>query len=71
MIAFEELQPPNPDIPQGLKQEVFNSLETLQLIADIIDLFTFQFVMSEAEFTNMLGASFRDSDNEEDNEEEE
>ncbi len=72
MIAFEELQPPNSDIPQGLKQEVFNSLETLQLIADIIDLFTFQFVMSEAEFTNMLGASLRDDDsNDEDNKEEE
>jgi len=63
MIAFEKLQPPNPEIPQTLEQEVFSSLETLQLVADIIDLFTFQFVMSEAEFTNMLGASFRD-DNE-------
>lgn len=59
---FRDFEPPNPDIPQGLKQEVFNSLETLQLIADVIDLFTFQFVMSEAEFTNILGASFHDDD---------
>jgi len=58
--AFTQLQPPEPELPNGFEKEVFASLETLQLIADVIDLFTSQFIMSEAELTNMLGGSFYD-----------
>jgi len=53
-----------------LKKEVFDSLETLKLIADVVDLFTAKFVVSETELTSMLGADFEDiRDVDEDSEE--
>lgn len=63
---FGQLQPPEPHLPDGFEKEVFASLETMQLIADVIDLFTSQFIQSEAELTNMLGGSFYDEDDDED-----
>jgi len=59
---FGQLQPAEPHLPDGFEKEVFASLETMQLIADVIDLFTSQFVQSEAELTGMLGGSFYDED---------
>lgn len=32
--------------PEELKEEVFGTLETLELVADIVDLFTVKFVQS-------------------------
>lgn len=64
---FGQLQPSEPHLPDGFEKEVFASLETMQLIADVIDLFTSQFIQSEAELTGMLGGSFHDEEDEEEN----
>lgn len=45
------------EAPEILKEEVFSTLETLQLAADIIDLFTVKFVESNIKvLTRMDGA---------------
>ena len=56
--VFPDLKPPDGIPPEGLKQEVFNSLETLQLIADVIDLFTSQFVLSESDMLALFDSDF-------------
>jgi len=56
---FEKLEPKE-HAPAELKKEVFDSLETLKLIADVVDLFTAKFVVSEAELTSMFIADFED-----------
>jgi len=58
--AFRDLKPIDGIPPEGLKEEVFNSLETLQLIADVIDLFTSQFVLSESEMMSLFDSDFHD-----------
>lgn len=58
--AFKNLKPLDGRPPEDLKEEVFNSLETLQLIADVIDLFTSQFVLSESEMVNLFDSDFYD-----------
>jgi len=68
---FGQLQPPEPHLPDGFEKEVFASLETMQLIADVIDLFTSQFIQSEAELTGMLGGSFHDKEEDKNEAEEE
>lgn len=70
--VFKDLKPVDAMPPDGLKQEVFTSLETLQLIADVLDLFTSQFIMSEAELTNLFDSDFykekkEDSEDEDEN----
>ncbi len=40
--------------PESLKDEIFNSLDSIQLISDVTDLFTTKFVISNA---YMLGES--------------
>jgi len=56
--AFKQLKPMDAMPPEGLKEEVFTSLETLQLIADVLDIFTSQFIMSEAELTSLFDSDF-------------
>lgn len=56
--AFEALKPPDNRPPVGLKEEVFTSLRTMQLIADMIDLFTSQFILSESEMVNLFDSDF-------------
>ena len=58
--VFRDLKPIDGIPPEGLKEEVFNSLETLQLIADVIDLFTSQFVLSESEMMSLFDSDFHD-----------
>jgi len=50
---FGQMRPEAP-IPEELKEEVFNSLDTLHLVADIIDLFTVKFTQSESEFLDLF-----------------
>lgn len=58
--VFRDLKPIDGRPPEDLKEEVFNSLETLQLIADVIDLFTSQFVLSESEMMSLFDSDFYD-----------
>jgi hypothetical protein len=39
--------------PKDLKGEVFKSLETFQLVADILDLFTTKYTLTELELINL------------------
>mgnify|MGYP000294407873 CR=1 FL=1 len=41
---------PKKDAPEALKKEVFQTLDTLNLIGDITDLFTAKFTQTEASF---------------------
>ena len=41
-------------LPEEVKKDVFNTLDTLNLIADITDLFTVKFTKTEGEFLNLL-----------------
>jgi len=59
--AFKALKPPDSAPPEVLKEEVFTSLKTLQLIADVIDLFTSQFILSESDMVNLFGSDFYDA----------
>lgn len=45
---------PTDDAPPELKEEVFNTIDTLGLIGDIVDLFTIKFSDSEAAFLNII-----------------
>jgi len=63
--AFMDLKPMDGRPPEDLKEEVFNSLETLQLIADVIDLFTSQFVLSESEMMNLFDSDFHNDNDRE------
>ncbi len=49
---FQELEPTE-NAPQELKQEVFNTLETLQLVADLADLFTVKFSKTKLDFLDI------------------
>ena len=42
------------EAPKDLKKEVFNTLDTLQLMGDIADLFTAKFTQSEAELMDVV-----------------
>ena len=41
--------------PEELKDEVFKTLDTIHLVADLIDLFTVKFGSTDAEFLDLLG----------------
>jgi len=58
---FEDLKPPDGIPPSGLREEVFTSLRTMQLIADVIDLFTSQFILSESDMVNLFDSNFHDA----------
>ena len=49
---FEAMQAEE-EAPQELKKEVFNTLETIQLFADIADLFTLKFSRTELDFLDL------------------
>lgn len=40
--------------PDDLKEEVFNTLNSINLLADILDLFTLKFTQTEADFLDNL-----------------
>ena len=40
--------------PEELKDQVFDTLDTLNLVADIVDLFTVKFSKTEAEFLDLF-----------------
>ena len=50
---FEQMIPPD-DAPPDVKEEVFNTISTLDLAVDVVDLFTGKFVSSEAKFLDLL-----------------
>lgn len=45
---------PEEDAPQELKEEVFNTIDTLSLIGDIVDLFTTKFSHAETAFLQII-----------------
>ncbi len=45
---------PKDDAPQELKEEVFNTIDTLSLIGDIVDLFTTKFSHTETVFLQII-----------------
>jgi len=47
---------PTEDAPLELKEEVFNTLDTLSLVGDIVDLFTTKFSESEVAFLEVIQA---------------
>ncbi|NND34961.1 MAG: hypothetical protein HKN76_20410 [Saprospiraceae bacterium] len=36
------------DVPTGLKEEIFHTIDQIELTADILDLFTFEYIKTEA-----------------------
>jgi len=53
---FKEFYP-NENAPEGMKEEVFQTLETLNLIGDIADLFTAKLAQTEADFIDIVNKS--------------
>ncbi len=51
--------------PEALKEEVFDTLDTIHLLADVMDLFTVKFGNTEAEFLDLLDSDELFSDAEE------
>jgi len=49
---FEAMQV-NEEAPKELKKEVFSTLDTIQLFADIADLFTLKFSRTELDFIDL------------------
>lgn len=47
-------------LPEEVKKDVFNTLDTLNLIADITDLFTVKFTKTESEFLDLLSENNED-----------
>lgn len=42
---------------EDLKEMVFDTLDTLEMIGDVADLFTVKFIKSEADLFNTIGSS--------------
>ena len=49
-----KLEQQNGEVPEELKEEVFRSIDNIELSADIIDLFTFKYAHSEASLFGQL-----------------
>ncbi len=45
---------PKEDVPESLKDEVFQSLDRIRFAAELMDLFTGKFTASELEFLNLI-----------------
>lgn len=45
---------PTEDAPPAVKEEVFNTLDSLHLLGDVMDLFTAKFTQTETEFLDLL-----------------
>ena len=50
---FRKLLPPDA-APEELKKVIFKTLETIDLIGDIADLFTVKFTSAEADFLDLI-----------------
>lgn len=50
---FEQMLPKE-DAPEAIKKEVFQTLDTLNLMGDVLDLFTTKFTQTESEFLDIL-----------------
>lgn len=50
---FQEMLPTN-DAPEDIKKDVFNTIDTLNLVGDFVDLFTTKFTQTETEFLDLL-----------------
>lgn len=44
----------NKEVPKELKKEVFSTLASIELAANVLDLFTVKFIRSEAEFLSEI-----------------
>ncbi len=53
---------PQAEVPQDLKKEVFDSLSTINLIADVFDLFTAKFTSAETQFFELLSDNLAEDD---------
>jgi hypothetical protein len=60
---FKQMLPPD-NAPEALKQEVFQTLDTLNLLGDIADLFTSKFTKVEAAFFGMIDHEEEEFDDE-------
>ncbi len=47
--SFRQMKPKE-SVPDDLKEEVFSTLETMQLFADVLDVFTTKFIQTEMDF---------------------
>lgn len=63
---FQKLMPSDA-APADLKKEIFRTLDTLDLLGDVVDLFTVKFTGVEAELVDMIAnQDIDDTDNSED-----
>ena len=57
-IRFQEIQSqtdePDMPAPDSLKKEVFATLDTIQLVADVTDLFTVKFTKAESQLIDLV-----------------
>ncbi|MCF8247239.1 MAG: hypothetical protein K9J37_14790 [Saprospiraceae bacterium] len=51
--AFQKMQPKEA-APETLKKQVFGTLDTIQLVADMADLFTVKFTQTESQLVELL-----------------
>ena len=51
---FKQLKPKNKEMPEELRQEVFDSLQSLRLVVDILDLFVVKYSLSELELLLLI-----------------
>lgn len=51
---FQRMKPKTA-APEALKKQVFDTLDTFQLMADMADLFTVKFTKTESQMMEMLG----------------
>lgn len=54
---------PEDAAPEELKKEVFKTLDSINLVADMIDLFTAKFTISEAGLLDITQAKWESTDN--------
>lgn len=50
---FEQMKP-DENAPKAIKDEVFSTIETIELVSDITDLFTGKFSETEGEFLDII-----------------
>lgn len=50
---FQQMLPTD-DAPDAIKNDVFNTIDTLNLVGDFVDLFTAKFTQTETEFLDLL-----------------
>lgn len=53
---FEQMKPEE-DAPEDMKKEVFDTIETLEMVNDIADLFTGKFGASKADFIDLISGT--------------